>query len=51
MSAALAPLGAGLPVWATIWILVGLVCWQIAYDPGAPSGRRVRGLGRRARAG
>ncbi|MFF8965028.1 low temperature requirement protein A [Streptomyces globisporus] len=50
VSVALAPLGAGLPAWATIWILVALVCWQIAYDPGAPgagtSGRRGRGLRR-----
>ncbi|MEU4026157.1 low temperature requirement protein A [Streptomyces anulatus] len=54
VSVALAPLGTRLPAWATIWILVGLVCWQIAYDPGPPgtppSGRRVRGIGRRARA-
>ncbi|MCC8477815.1 hypothetical protein LMJ41_07915 [Streptomyces globisporus] len=44
VSVALAPLGVGLPAWATIWILVALVCWQIAYDPGepgaGPSGRR-----------
>lgn len=54
VSVALAPLGVRLPAWATIWILVGLVCWQIAYNPGPPgtppSGRRVRGIGRRARA-
>ncbi|MFJ6807992.1 hypothetical protein ACIQRK_18505 [Streptomyces anulatus] len=54
VSVALAPLGTRLPAWATIWVLVGLVCWQIAYDPGPPgtppSGLRVRGIGRRARA-
>ncbi|MFI1224492.1 MULTISPECIES: low temperature requirement protein A [unclassified Streptomyces] len=45
-AAALAPLGVRLPAWATIWILVALVCWQIAYNPGPPgappSGRRRR---------
>ncbi|NEB40501.1 low temperature requirement protein A [Streptomyces sp. SID14515] len=44
VAVALAPLGVRLPAWATIWILVALVCWQILYDPGragAPaSGRR-----------
>ncbi|PJN30149.1 low temperature requirement protein A [Streptomyces sp. CB02613] len=44
VSVALALLGAALPAWATVWILVALVCWQIAYDPGVPgtgpSGRR-----------
>ncbi|MFU0441827.1 low temperature requirement protein A [Streptomyces sp. KAI-26] len=44
VSLALAPLGERLPAWATIWILVALVCWQILYDPGragmSPSGRR-----------
>lgn len=52
VSVALAPLGVGLPAWATIWILVALVCWQIAYDPGtsgaASSGRRWRGFRRSA---
>ncbi|WP_267880697.1 MULTISPECIES: low temperature requirement protein A [unclassified Streptomyces] len=51
MSLALAPLGERLPAWATIWILVALVCWQILYDPGRagkpPSGRRWRGRIRR----
>ncbi len=41
----LAPLGVRLPAWATIGILVALVCWQILYDPGraeapVPGGRR-----------
>ncbi|MBV7243513.1 low temperature requirement protein A [Streptomyces sp. MW-W600-10] len=53
VSVALAPLGAALPAWATVWILVALVCWQILYDPGraeAPaSGRRGRRIRRRAR--
>ncbi|XUZ26711.1 low temperature requirement protein A [Streptomyces sp. RMIT01] len=38
VSVALAPLGVELPAWVTIWILVALVCWQIAYDPGRPAG-------------
>ncbi|MFF6928697.1 low temperature requirement protein A [Streptomyces californicus] len=44
VSVALAPLGAGLPAWTTIWILVALVCWQIAYDPERP---KAAGTGRR----
>ncbi|MFJ4824686.1 hypothetical protein ACIP5L_15550 [Streptomyces bacillaris] len=48
VSVALAPLGERLPTWATIWILVALVCWQILYDPGrSPSGRRWSGRIRR----
>ncbi len=52
VSVALAPLGVALPAWATIWILVALVCWQISYDPGppntAPPGRRGRRFRRTA---
>ncbi|WP_435238002.1 low temperature requirement protein A [Streptomyces sp. YPW6] len=50
VSVALAPLGVELPAWVTIWILVALVCWQIAYDPGRPAGaaagRRWQGFRR-----
>ncbi len=51
VAVALAPLGVRLPAWATIGILVALVCWQILYDPGpaatSRSGRRRGGRIRR----
>ncbi|MDX5577851.1 low temperature requirement protein A, partial [Streptomyces sp. ID01-9D] len=53
VAVALAPLGVRLPAWATVWILVALVCWQLLYDPGradaAATGQRGRGIRRRTR--
>ncbi|MFE2291559.1 low temperature requirement protein A [Streptomyces sp. NPDC059452] len=48
VAVALAPLGVRLPAWATIGVLVALVCWQILYDPG-PAGAPGSGRGRRGR--
>ncbi|MFD3972785.1 low temperature requirement protein A [Streptomyces cyaneofuscatus] len=56
-SVALALFGVRLPAWATIWILVALVGWQILYDPGraeaSPAGGRWWGgrIRHRARTG